>query len=103
MQVEFTPSFVDVDSAGPLTLSWSLADGQPLPSWLTVTNNSGKLTFSGTPPHDLAALWSRPAVPSGCRVDEGVGRNGGGGESGLDLCEATSNLLQPRTGDSRRQ
>jgi hypothetical protein len=40
-------TFTDVDADDTLTLSASLASGQPLPSWLTFNASTG--TFSGTP------------------------------------------------------
>jgi Bacterial Ig-like domain/Putative Ig domain/FG-GAP-like repeat/FG-GAP repeat len=40
-------TFADIDADDTLTLSASLANGQPLPSWLTFNTNTG--TFSGTP------------------------------------------------------
>ena len=43
-------TFLDPDSATP-TLTASLADGTPLPSWMTFDPSTG--TFSGTPPHDF--------------------------------------------------
>ncbi len=41
-------SFRDPDEGDVLTYSANLADGKPLPSWLTF--NAGARTFSGTPP-----------------------------------------------------
>jgi Ca2+-binding RTX toxin-like protein len=43
-------TFTDPDNAA-LTLTASLADGNPLPSWLTFISSTH--TFSGTPPHDF--------------------------------------------------
>ena len=43
-------SFTDVDAGDSLTLSATLADGSPLPAWLTF--NPATQTFSGTPLND---------------------------------------------------
>ena len=40
-------SFIDVDAGDSLTLSATLADGSPLPAWLSF--DAATQTFSGTP------------------------------------------------------
>jgi ELWxxDGT repeat protein len=51
-------TFVDVDSGTPMTLSASLANGDPLPGWLGFDPASG--TFSGTPGNaDVGVLQIR--------------------------------------------
>ena len=41
--------FVDSDQGDTLTISATLANGDPLPDWLHLTVVNGVLTFSGTP------------------------------------------------------
>ena len=51
-------SFTDVDVGDTLTLSATLADGSPLPAWLSF--DPGTQTFSGTPLNDdVGALTIR--------------------------------------------
>lgn len=52
--------FDDVDTSDTLTLSATLANGDPLPAWLTFDPVTG--TFSGTPNDDLHALLFRVEV-----------------------------------------
>ena len=49
-------SFIDVDAGDTLTLSAALADGSPLPSWLTF--DPVTQTFSGTPLNDHVGALS---------------------------------------------
>ena len=52
--------FDDIDASDTLTLSASLANGDPLPAWLSFDPATG--TFSGTPNDDLNALLYRVEV-----------------------------------------
>ena len=57
-------AFVDIDTGGSLTLSATLADGSPLPAWLSFDADSR--TFSGTPDDvDLGTVTVRVTASDG--------------------------------------
>ena len=59
-------SFTDVDVGDSLSLSATLADGSPLPSWLSF--NAATQTFSGTPLNDdvgALSVGSPQPIPQG--------------------------------------
>ncbi|MBN3244531.1 putative Ig domain-containing protein, partial [Pectobacterium brasiliense] len=57
-------TFSDADVGDTLTLSATLADGSPLPSWITFNPATG--TFSGTPGNgDVGSLSIRVTATDG--------------------------------------
>ncbi|WP_208852224.1 VCBS domain-containing protein [Roseomonas genomospecies 6] len=65
--------FADVDRGDSLTFTATLADGRPLPSWLSF--DPATLTFRGTPPQDAAgtlALILRATDTAGASATLGV-------------------------------
>jgi trimeric autotransporter adhesin len=59
-------TFVHPDAGGVITLSAKLADGSPLPGWLTFNPATG--TFAGTPPAGASLLISIIATDAGGRT-----------------------------------
>ncbi|WP_039495754.1 putative Ig domain-containing protein, partial [Pectobacterium odoriferum] len=56
--------FTDVDAGDTLTLSATLADGTPLPSWLSFNPATG--TFTGTPDNgDVGSLTIKVTATDG--------------------------------------